>query len=106
MGGGYYSRPITIMTNTEIRRANVATLRKEAKSRGIDTNGMNRSMLVDALLDMPITVEDENPELPEEIQDSPIKTVKLVPMVSPSGLEANVHPDMVEDYKIGGYTEV
>lgn len=82
------------MTNTEIRRANVATLRKEAKSSNINIDGMTRSDLVEALLAPEKQIKEEKPAV----------TVKLVKMVNADGFEANVHPDMVEDYNVnGGY---
>lgn len=84
------------MTNTEIRKANVKTLRAYAKKHGVDVDGMTRADIVDALLGHG-----------KKNESKPVNTVKLVVMVSPNGIKANVHPDMVEEYRLnGGFKEV
>lgn len=86
---------ISIMTNTDIRRANVKTLKTYAAELGVDVDGMTRAEMVDALL-KPEKIE------PEPVEDSP--KVDLVKMVNEDGHEADVHPDMVEDFELnGGY---
>lgn len=50
--------------------------------------------------------EPEIQEAQEEIQDKPAKAAKTVKMRRDDGLEADVHPEMVQEYALGGYKEV
>ena len=83
-------RPIYIMTNTEIRKANIKILQIYAKELGINYKGLTRAKLVEALLDH---------------KEKPVNG--LILMVREDGKTADVHPGMVEEYRInGGYVEV